>query len=148
PVPLAIVEADQIRRLVEDDVIVIAAGGGGTPVYRDPVLRLEGVDAVIDKDRAAEVLAAGIGAAVLLILTNVAGAYRAFGTPRQELIRELPVDQAARMLADGEFGEGSMGPKVEAAVGFIRRGGRRAIIGRLDQGLSAVLGETGTAIVP
>ena len=148
PVPLQIVEADQIRRLVEGDVIVIAAGGGGTPVYRDPVLRLEGVDAVIDKDRAAEVLAAGIGAAVLLILTNVDGVYRAFGTPEQQLLRELSADAAADLLAAGEFGEGSMGPKVEAAIAFIRRGGQRAIIGRLDQGLGAVLGEAGTAIVP
>jgi carbamate kinase len=148
PVPLEIVEAGQIRRLVESDTIVIAAGGGGTPVYRDPVLRLEGVDAVIDKDRAAEVLAEGIGAAVLLILTNVDGVYRAFGTPGQELLRNLSAAEAGRMLADGEFGEGSMGPKVEAALEFIARGGKRAIIGRLDQGLSAVQGETGTAIVP
>lgn len=148
PVPLEIVEARQIRRLVASDTIVIAAGGGGTPVYRDPVLRLEGVDAVIDKDRAAEVLAAGIGAAVLLILTNVEGVYRAFGTPAQQLLNELHAADAARMLADGEFAEGSMGPKVEAALEFIRTGGTRAIIGRLDQGLSAVLGATGTAIIP
>jgi carbamate kinase len=148
PVPLEIVEAEQIRRLVENDVIVIAAGGGGTPVYRDPVLRLEGIDAVIDKDRAAEVLAAGIGAAVLLILTNVDGVYRSFGTEQQELLREVNVDEADRLLAAGEFGEGSMGPKVEAAIAFIRSGGKRAIIGRLDQGLGAVLGESGTAIVP
>lgn len=148
PVPLEIVEADQIRRLVEDDVIVIAAGGGGTPVYRHAVLHLEGVDAVIDKDRAAEVLAAGIGAAVLLILTNVDGVYRAFDTPQQELLKELRVADAERMLAEGEFGEGSMGPKVEAAIAFVRNGGRRAIIGRLDQGLSAVQGRSGTAVIP
>jgi carbamate kinase len=148
PVPLEIVEADQIRSLVDSDVIVIAGGGGGTPVYRDPVLRLEGIDAVIDKDRAAEVLAAGIGAAVLLILTNVDGVYRAFGSPRQELLRELSATDAAALLAEGEFGEGSMGPKVEAAIAFVRNGGRRAIIGRLDQGLGAVQGEAGTAIVP
>ena len=148
PVPLEIVEAVQIRSLVESGAIVIAAGGGGTPVYRDPVLRLEGVDAVIDKDRAAEVLAAGIGAALLLILTNVDGVYRAYGTPEQELLKELRAADAARMLADGEFGAGSMGPKVEAALEFINRGGTRAIIARLDQGLSAVLGESGTAIVP
>ena len=148
PAPLAIVEAEQIRRLVEQDVIVIAAGGGGTPVYRDPVLRLEGVDAVIDKDRAAEVLAAGIGAGVLLILTNVDGVYRGFDTPQQELLRELKADDAERMLAAGEFGAGSMGPKVEAAIAFLRNGGRRAIIGRLDQGLSAVQGDSGTVILP
>jgi carbamate kinase len=147
PRPIGIVEAAQIRRLVEQDVIVIAAGGGGTPVYRDPVLRLEGVDAVIDKDRAAEVLAAELEAAVLMVLTNVDGAYRGFGTPQQELLRELRVADAEAMLESGEFGRGSMGPKVEAAVSFIRGGGSRAIIGRLDQGLSAVRGETGTSIV-
>jgi carbamate kinase len=147
PRPIGIVEAAQIRRLVEQDVIVIAAGGGGTPVYRDPVLRLEGVDAVIDKDRAAEVLAAELDAAVLMVLTNVDGAYRGFGTPQQELLRELRVADAEAMLEAGEFGRGSMGPKVEAAVSFIRGGGSRAIIGRLDQGLSAVRGETGTSIV-
>jgi carbamate kinase len=148
PVPRAIIEADQIRRLVESNVIVIAAGGGGTPVYHDPVLRLEGVDAVIDKDRAAEVLAAGLNAAVLLILTNVDGVYRAFGTPEQQLLDELRADDAARMLGAGEFGAGSMGPKVEAAVAFVRNGGTRAIIARLDQGLHAVQGEAGTCIVP
>jgi carbamate kinase len=148
PVPTGIVEAAQIRSLVERGVIVIAAGGGGTPVYRDPVLCWEGVDAVIDKDRAAEVLGREIGADVLLILTNVEGAYRAYGRPEQELLRELTVAQAEQLMEAGEFAAGSMGPKVEAAVAFVRNGGSRAILGRLDQGLAAVQGEAGTAIVP
>jgi carbamate kinase len=148
PIPTGIVEAEQIRQLVEQDTIVIAAGGGGTPVYRDPVLRLEGVDAVIDKDRAAEVLGRQINAGVLLILTNIDGAYRGFGTPQQELLRQLSTAEAQALLDAGEFGRGSMGPKVEAAVSFVRSGGSRAIIGRLDQGLLAVQGEAGTAIVP
>ncbi|CAN5843378.1 carbamate kinase [soil metagenome] len=148
PMPLGIVEASEIRHLVEGGVIVIAAGGGGTPVYRDPVLRIEGVDAVIDKDRAAEVLAAQLEAGILLILTNVEGAYRDFGTEQQELLREIRVSEAEALLAQGQFGKGSMGPKVEAAVSFIRNGGRRAIIGRLDQGLGAVQGESGTCVIP
>jgi carbamate kinase len=148
PIPTGIVEAVQIRQLVERDTIVIAAGGGGTPVYRDPVLYLEGVDAVVDKDRAAEVLGREIGADVLLILTNVEGAYRSFGKPEQELLRELRVEEAERMLAQGEFGAGSMGPKVEAGVAFVRNGGSRAILARLDQGLPAVQGQAGTTIVP
>jgi carbamate kinase len=148
PIPTGIVEGAQIRQLVEAGTIVIAAGGGGTPVYRDPVLRLEGVDAVVDKDRAAEVLAGEIGAGTLLILTNVEGAYRAFGTAEQELLREMTVAEAEALLDAGEFGEGSMGPKVEAAASFVRGGGSRAILGRLDQGLQAVQGEAGTAIVP
>jgi carbamate kinase len=148
PVPAGIVEARQIRQLIKDDIIVIAAGGGGTPVYRHAVLRLEGVDAVVDKDRAAEVLAREIGASVLLILTNVDAVYRAFGTPEQERLATLRVDDAETLLEAGEFGQGSMGPKVEAAVAFIRNGGSRAIIARLDQGLRAVQGEAGTEIVP
>ncbi|HEX7117220.1 MAG TPA: carbamate kinase [Longimicrobiales bacterium] len=148
PRPLSVVESDQVRRLVEAGTIVIAAGGGGTPVYHDAGLGLEGVDAVVDKDRAAQILARDIGAEVLLILTNVEGVYRRFGTAQQELLRVLPVSEAERLYRDGEFGKGSMGPKVEAAIGFIRGGGRRAHIARLDQGLAAVHGEAGTTIVP
>jgi carbamate kinase len=148
PHPTGIVEREQIRRLVDAGTIVIAAGGGGTPVYRDPVLRLEGVDAVVDKDRAAEVLALDIGADALLILTNVEGAYRRFGTPEQELLRRLSAGEAAALLAAGEFGKGSMGPKVEAAVSFVRGGGRRAHIGRLEDGVAVVRGEAGTTILP
>lgn len=148
PRPLSVVERDQVRRLVDDGAIVIAAGGGGTPVYRDPRLGLEGVDAVVDKDRAGEILARDIGAEVLLILTNVDGVYRAFGTPEQELLARLPASEAERLHRAGEFGKGSMGPKVEAAVGFVRSGGLRAHIARLDQGLAAVQGTAGTTIVP
>lgn len=146
PRPQAIVERDLIRRLVDDGTIVIAAGGGGTPVYHDPRLRLEGVDAVVDKDRAAEVLAREIGASMLLILTDVDGVYRAWGTPEAELVRRLTVDEAEAMLEAGDLGRGSMGPKVEAAVAFVRGGGNAAFIGRLDQGLETVNGEAGTMI--
>jgi carbamate kinase len=146
PTPRRIVEASQIRKLVDDGTIVIAAGGGGTPVYRDPVLRMEGVDAVIDKDRAAAVLARDLDAETLLILTNVDGAYRGFGTPGQRRIESMRVTEAEEMLKNGEFGAGSMGPKVEAAVSFIRNGGKTAYIARLDQGLEAVQGTAGTAI--
>ncbi|MEX0908116.1 MAG: carbamate kinase, partial [Gemmatimonadota bacterium] len=148
PMPRGIVEAGEIRRLVHAGVIVVAAGGGGTPVYRDETGALEGVDAVIDKDRAAEVLGRELGADILLILTSVEGAYRGFGTPRQELIRRLHPHDADAMLTAGEFGAGSMGPKVEAATAFVRNGGSRAIIARLDQGLAAVQGAAGTAVVP
>ena len=148
PRPLAIVEREEIRRLLEAGTIVIAAGGGGTPVYRDPVLGLEGLDGVVDKDRAAEVLARDIGAEVLLILTNVEGVYRGFGRPDAELLRRLTASEAEALLPAGELGKGSMAPKVEAAVSFVRHGGRRAIITRLDLGWPAVRGEAGTEIVP
>lgn len=148
PRPTGIVEAVEIGRLVDAGVIIVAAGGGGTPVYRDARFGLEGVDAVVDKDRAAEVLARGIDANVLLILTNVEGVYRAFGTPDQELLRTLSVAEADRLLAAGDMGAGSMAPKLGAAADFVRNGGERAIIARLDQGLAAVQGDAGTMIVP
>jgi carbamate kinase len=147
PRPQAIVERDLIRRLVDHGTIVIAAGGGGTPVYHDPLLRLEGVDGVIDKDRAAAVLAREIGAAVLLILTNVDGVFRGWGTDAPEMVRRMSVDQAERLLASGELGRGSMAPKVEAAVAFVRGGGSAAYIGRLDRGQETVAGAAGTMIV-
>jgi carbamate kinase len=146
PIPLDIVERRQIAHLVDAGTIVIAAGGGGTPVYRDPVLRLEGVDAVIDKDRAAAVLARAIGAAVLLILTSVAGVYRDFGTDRQQLCERLSVAEAEELLQSGQLGRGSMAPKVEAAISFLRGGGQRAHIARLDQGQDAIDGRAGTLI--
>jgi carbamate kinase len=148
PVPTEVVEREQVRRLVADGTLVIAAGGGGTPAYRDPVLGLEGVDAVVDKDRAAQVLGREIGAHVLLILTNVDGAYVAYGTPAERRLGRIDAAEAERLLAAGEFGRGSMGPKVAAAVAFVREGGMRACIGRLDRGLAVVNGVEGTTIVP
>jgi len=147
PVPLEVVEAEQVQSLVDAGTVVIAAGGGGTPAYRDPRLGLEGVDAVVDKDRAAQVLGQAIGAEQLLILTNVPGAYVAWGTSGQRLIHDMTVGTATRLLEDGAFGRGSMGPKVEAAIRFVRDGGRRACIAGLDQGLEAVEGRSGTSIV-
>jgi carbamate kinase len=148
PVPVGVVEREQIRRLVESGTIVIALGGGGTPIYRDAEKGLEGVDGVIDKDRAAQVLGTDVGADAFLILTNVEGVYRRFGTPQQELVSTLSVAEAERMLAAGELGRGSMAPKVEAAVAFVQQGGSRAVIARLERGLEAVHGDVGTTIVP
>ncbi len=148
PLPRAIVEREQIQHLVQGGTIVIAAGGGGIPVYADPRLGLEGVDAVVDKDRAAEVLGRDIGASVLLILTNVEGVFRDFGTSRQRVMRRLRAVEADALLASGSLGRGSMAPKVEAAVGFVRTGGERAVIAALDRGLDAVLGGCGTEVVP
>ena len=148
PVPLRIVEHAQIRRLVENGTIVIAAGGGGCPVYIDPKRGIEGLDAVIDKDRAAQVLAADIDANEFLILTDVEGVYRGFGTPDQALLGEITTREARRMMEAGELGTGSMAPKVEAAVAFVEGGGGAARIGRLDEGLDVVEGKTGTTIRP
>jgi carbamate kinase len=147
PSPLEIVERDMIRSLVDEGHLVIAAGGGGTPVYRHAELGLEGIDAVVDKDRAAAVLARAIGAEVLLILTDVDHVYTGFGTAEQKPLRRLGVAEAEGLLAAGQFGKGSMAPKVEAAARFVREGGKRAIIARLDQGREAVAGQVGTEIV-
>ena len=148
PKPMGIVEREMVRDLVARGHIVIAGGGGGPPVYRDPGLGLEGIDAVADKDRVAAILARDIGAQVLLILTNVDAVYRGYGTPRQESLRHLSLAEAEQMLKGKELGTGSMRPKVEAAAAFVRsgRGGERAIIAELAAGLAALRGEAGTTI--
>lgn len=148
PRPQRIVECDLIRTLVDAGHVVVAAGGGGTPVFIQPDLGLEGMDVVVDKDRAAAVLAGDIGAEVLLILTDVEAVFAGFGSSRERALHRLTAGEAEALLAAGEFGAGSMGPKVEAAVRFVRAGGRRTIIARLDQGERAVAGEAGTQIVP
>ena len=146
PRPIAVVERDMIRQLVTAGHIVIACGGGGPPVFDDPALKLEGIDAVADKDLVAAVLGREIGAEVLLILTNVDAVYRGFGTPRQEAIRRIDLAQAEHLLAGKELGTGNMRPKVEAAATFVRSGGQRAIIAELGAGLAALRGDAGTTI--
>lgn len=146
PEPREIVERETIRALVRAGTIVIAAGGGGVPVWRDEQGALEGVDAVIDKDRAAAVLARDIGAETLLILTDVAGVYTGYDTPAETLLRRLDVSDAERLLASGALGAGSMAPKVEAALRFLASGGRRAVIARLDQAREALAGRAGTEV--
>ena len=146
PEPQAIHELRIIRRLVEDGTIVIACGGGGVPVYDDPEKGWEGIDAVVDKDLAAAVLARDLGATLLLIMTDVDAVYADWGTPRQRPLRRLTADEAAQMDRTGAFGEGSMAPKIRAAIDFARRTGGRAIITELSRGREAVRGEAGTTI--
>ena len=146
PRPIGIVESQMVHDLSVAGYIVIAGGGGGPPVYRDPSLGLEGIDAVADKDRVAAILGREIGAEVLLILTNVDAVYRGYGTPRQAPIRHMTLAEADHMLGRGELGAGSMKPKVEAAADFVRTGGERAIIAELVDGLAALRGEAGTTI--
>ncbi len=146
PRPVGIVERDMVRQLVGAGHIVVACGGGGPPVFAEPRLGLEGIDAVADKDRVAAILGREIGAQVLLILTNVDAVYRGYGTPRQEAIRRLSLAQADHLLAGKELGAGSMRPKVEASADFVRAGGDRAIIAELAHGLAALQGEAGTTI--
>lgn len=148
PMPVEIVEADMVRELVARGDIVIAAGGGGIPAYRDPVLGLEGVDAVVDKDRAAAILGREIGASILLILTDVDGVYADWGTDRARRLSRLSVAEARQLAGSGALGAGSMRPKVEAALHFVEAGGDRAIIAALEDGPAALAGEAGTTILP
>ncbi|HZE07628.1 MAG TPA: carbamate kinase [Gemmatimonadaceae bacterium] len=148
PVPLAIHELSTIRSLVERDTVVIACGGGGIPVYRDATLGLEGVDAVIDKDLAAAVLARELGAELFMILTDVDAVYTNWGTEQQKMISSMTVADADRLAAEGAFGEGSMAPKVAAAAEYVRQTNGRAIITELSKGRAAVQGSGGTEIVP
>ena len=146
PRPLAIHELGVIARLVTTGTIVVACGGGGAPIYPDRVLGWEGVDAVVDKDLAAAVLARDLGASLLLILTDVDAVYADFGTPKQRALRTLSTADAESLDRAGAFGEGSMAPKVRAAMDFVRRTGGRAIITELSRGREAVRGEAGTTI--
>jgi carbamate kinase len=148
PRPLAIHELSTIRTLLERDTVVIACGGGGIPIYRDPALGLEGVDAVIDKDLAAAVLARELGAELFLILTDVDAVYTGWGTDQQRALTSLTVAEADRLRSEGALGEGSMAPKVAAAADYVRRTQGRAIITELSKGRAAVQGVGGTEIIP
>jgi carbamate kinase len=147
PEPREILDAAVIRTLVDAGYVVVAAGGGGIPVVRESDGRLRGVEAVIDKDRTAALLARAVGADQLLILTEVAKVQVGFGTPGARSLDELTVTEARRLLDAGEFPSGSMGPKVEACADFAEGGGT-AVIAALADAAAAVRGEAGTAIGP
>jgi carbamate kinase len=146
PKPLEIIGSGAIRHLVEKGVIVIAAGGGGIPVFRKGD-KLIGVDAVIDKDRAAAVLAREIGAELLIILTDIERVAVNFGTPQQKWLTEVPLKKMIEYHKQGQFPPGSMGPKIEAAISFLESGGKKVIITSIEKGYDAVRGKAGTRIV-
>ncbi len=147
PDPQEIIEFEQIKTLAERGVLVIAAGGGGIPVTRTDG-QLEGVAAVIDKDRASAVLALAVEADLLVLLTGVERVALDFGTRWQRDMARLIVADATRLLASGEFPAGSMAPKIESAVRFVGGGGRAAIVTCAAQLVAAVQGRAGTRIVP
>ncbi len=144
PAPQRIVEAAAIRALVETGALVVASGGGGVPVVERPDGHLEGVEAVIDKDLAAVVLARSVDADGLLLLSDVDAVYRRWGTPRQEPILRLTVDEAMAGLEEGAWPAGSMAPKVRACAQFVAGGGRFAAIGALENAVAIVKGSSGT----
>jgi carbamate kinase len=144
PEPLAVVEAEVVRLLTDRGVIVICAGGGGVPVRRDADGHLHGVEAVIDKDLTAALLAETLDADALLLLTDVPGVETDFGQPDSRVVREATPDELrARHLPDG-----SMGPKVEAACRFVERTGGLAAIGSLTEAAALLAGTTGTRVTP
>ena len=143
PAPLAILGLEAIRLLVDAGITVICAGGGGIPVVRGKNGKMEGVEAVIDKDRTSALLAQMLAADALLMLTDVEGVFRDFGTPEQTLIKSItPLGLDAM-----DFEAGSMGPKVASAVAFIRSGGKLAGIGRLADARAIIEGRAGTLVV-
>lgn len=146
PKPVTIVEKREIRRLIDLDFIVTCCGGGGIPVTKEG-RAFHGVDAVIDKDLASARLASEVGVDILVIATDVAGAYLRFGAQGEELLRRLTIDDAARYARQGHFPAGSMGPKVEAAVQFLKAGGRRAVITSVEAIEEALEGRAGTEVV-
>ncbi|WP_332450117.1 carbamate kinase [Methanoculleus sp.] len=146
PRPVALVEGEAIRRLFSAGVVVIAAGGGGVPVVAGPGSTLRGVEAVVDKDYTAALLARLVGAGDLLILTDVERVALNYGRPDRRDISEMTVAEAREHLAAGQFPPGTMGPKIEAAIGFLEAGGGRVTIGSLDSATAALLGRAGTRI--
>ena len=153
PEPVAILETDAIRALLDQGQVVVAAGGGGVPVVRYGS-GYGGIDAVIDKDYAAQRLATALAAQALVLVTGVETVALHYGQPDQRAIHEMAVDEAELYLEKGEFPEGSMGPKVRAAIRFLRRGGEEAVIttpqlvyASLQGTVSNLEGVTGTRIV-
>lgn len=147
PKPREIVELEQIKVSIERFEVTVAAGGGGIPVVREGKF-IKGVDAVIDKDLASSLLAVSLDAESFIILTDVDGVYLDFGLESQRIIREFRLDEAEELLKKGYFPAGSMAPKVEAAVEFVRKTGREAVIGNLDRLEEIIRGESGTVIRP
>jgi carbamate kinase len=144
PEPKAVLEAAEIRTLVEQGATVVCGGGGGVPVVGDG----EGVEAVVDKDHTARLVAAAVDAEYLVMATDVEYAYRDFGTPDQRPIRETDAASLRAALESGEFAEGSMRPKVEACLAFLEAGGERAVITTPGDIADAVDGDAGTQIRP
>ena len=146
PDPKIIAERSAIRALVDAGYVVVACGGGGIPIIEEGTSAV-GVEAVIDKDLAGQRLATLIGANVFVILTDVKGAYVDYGTQKQELIAEITSGKLKNYLREGQFKEGSMAPKVQAAIRFVEAGGERAIIADLASLIEALDGKTGTHVV-
>lgn len=148
PEPQQIIDAPAVQALLDAGLVVVANGGGGIPVVRGPDGTLHGVEAVIDKDLGAALLARTVEVDVLVIATDVPGAVLRYGEPEAQSIGRVTVDQMRGYAAQGQFASGSMGPKVDAACRFVEHGGQRAVITSLDHIVDAISGDAGTVVVP
>ena len=146
PEPIGLVEYKIIKVLLEAHVIVITSGGGGIPVVKQHDGQLVGVEAVVDKDKAGQKLAELVNGDIFLVLTDVEHVYLNYNKPNQESIHKITVSEVEKYLKDGQFPPGSMAPKIEACIRFIKAGGKKAIITSLDHAIDALHGKTGTVI--
>ena len=146
PKPLNVVEHREIKKLIDLDFIVICCGGGGIPVVRKE-RKFRGVEAVIDKDLASSILAKEINADIFMIASDIAGAGLNWGTPDQQILDKVTIDEIDQYAKQGHFPAGSMGPKVEAIMNFFKATGNRAIICQLDDIEKAIEGKAGTEII-
>jgi carbamate kinase len=147
PNPLHIVDISLVRAVTESGAVVIAGGGGGVPVVRGLEGQRHGIGAVIDKDRTSGLMANVLGIDDLMILSPVSRVAINFGKPNQQALDRVTLSEIRQFNAEGHFPPGSMGPKIEAAIQYLERGGRRVMIGRLDEAMALLHGETGTHIV-
>jgi carbamate kinase len=148
PEPREILDGPAVQALVEAGFVVVANGGGGIPVVREADGSLRGVEAVIDKDLGAALLARTVEADVLVIATDVPNAVLHWGTPEARAVGRVTVGEMRGLAAEGHFASGSMGPKVDAACRFVENGGSRAVITSLDHIVDAITGDGGTVVVP
>ena len=148
PDPEYVMHGISIRTLVEKGTIVLAAGGGGIPVYNDKDHKLEGLDAVIDKDLTAAKLGWVIRAQEYYIITDIDQVYLHFKTPQQEPILQMTAAEAKQYEEEGHFQKGSMGPKIRSAVHFLKHGGRKAVITNIQNITKAMNNQAGTTIFP
>jgi carbamate kinase len=146
PEPLEVLETHTLLTLMDAGYVVVAAGGGGIPVIRTEEGKVRGIEAVIDKDLTAAVLARSVEADALVIATDVENAIIGYGSPDARPVGQVTLSEMEEYFAQGHFASGSMGPKVEAALRFVRSGGQRSIITALDRITEALDGSVGTII--
>ena len=147
PMPREIIELDAVKALLKARFCVISAGGGGIPVIQEDDGTLNGIDAVIDKDRASSLMAGHLKADVFIISTGVRSVCLNFGDPDQKELNRITMAEAEQYLVEGHFAPGSMAPKIEAAINFLKNGGREVIITSPDNIRDAVVNGSGTHIL-